>query len=73
MENITESVIPLPEMGSRQRLQDPFKMCRLCFQTPGEHDVSKSPLYLQAIQNLYKIIVSVPPQFSSIYEYTHTH
>lgn len=50
--------ITLPEVGVKQRLQDPYKMCRLCFQLPGVHDVSKAPILLQAIQQLYNIEVS---------------
>lgn len=46
------------EQPAKQILQDPFRMCRLCFQTPGVHDVSIAPAYLQAIKNLHNIIVS---------------
>lgn len=50
----------LPQKGVKQRLQDPYKMCRLCFQSPGTHDVLKLPLCLQAIKKLYDIEVSAP-------------
>lgn len=38
---------------------DPYTMCRLCFQSPGIHDVSVAPVYLQAIKKLHNINVSV--------------
>lgn len=44
---------------NKQRLQDPYKMCRLCFQTRGDMDVTTAPLLLQAIKKLYDIDVSV--------------
>lgn len=58
MANAVDNVLALPEVGVKQRLQDPYKMCRLCFQTPGIHDVSKAPLILQAIKQLYDVEVS---------------
>lgn len=58
MANTMATVSALPEMGVKQRLQDPYKMCRLCFQSPGIHDVSVAPFYLQAIKQLYNIVVS---------------
>lgn len=61
MANTMATVSALPEMGVKQRLKDPFKTCRLCFQTPGTHDVSVAPFYLQAIKQLYNIVVSSTP------------
>lgn len=58
MANAVEGVLALPQMAVKQRLQDPYKMCRLCFQSPGKLDVSQVPVILAAIKQLYDISVS---------------